>query len=300
MATIKTKITFLRELLALKEVIDIGQICAAAERNGIKHSNLSKMIADLETRFKTTLLLRSPSGCVPTNATRQLYADIEAISASLDNIIQNLTMPDELTGYISIWTEEGFSGAGLLTKLSKLYAKYPKVRLDIITNRHVNMANPDIAILDPRSLQKIPGKVLFKFKTKAKFYTSPEYMNKHGFPKDMDDMLENHDLCIRQKFLELPECNFLLKRAKRLNTTADSASIVYQLVSEGDGISLMPEWSTTKNCKLIEVPNINFDYEYILVGIGNPLTVKSAKVRAFLEFFYEFCKEHDIALEMFE
>ena len=48
------------------------------------------------------------------------------------------------------------------------------------------------------------------------------------------------------------------------------------------------------------MPNINFDYEYILTGIGNPLTVKSAKVQAFLEFFYEFCKEHDIALEMFE
>ena len=48
MPTIKTKIAFLRELLALKEVIDLGQIQAAAERNGFKHSNMSKMIADLE------------------------------------------------------------------------------------------------------------------------------------------------------------------------------------------------------------------------------------------------------------
>lgn len=300
MPTIKTKIAFLRELLALKEVIDVGQINAAAERNGIKHSNLSKMISDLESQFKTTLLIRSSSGCVPTNTTRQLYADIENISLALDNIIQNLTTPNELTGYISIWTEEGFAGAGLLTKLSKLYAKHPKIRLDILTNRHMNMANPDITIMDPRALQKIPGKALFKFKTKAKFYTTPEYLNKHGFPKDMDDMLENFDLCIRQKFLEMPECNFLLKRAKKLNTTADSASIIYQLICDGDGIALMPEWCTAKNTKLIEVPNINFDYEYILVGVGNPLTLKSAKVQAFLEFFYEFCQEHDIALEMFE
>lgn len=300
MPTIKTKIAFLRELLALKEVIDVGQINAAAERNGIKHSNLSKMISDLESRFKTTLLIRSSSGCVPTNTTRQLYADIENISLALDNIIKNLTTPDELTGYISVWTEEGFAGAGLLSKMSKFYAKHPKIRLDILTNRHMNMANPDITIMDPRALQKIPGKALFKFKTKAKFYTTPEYLNKHGFPKDMDDMLENFDLCIRQKFLELPECNFLLKRAKKLNTTADSASIIYNLISDGVGISLMPEWSAGKNTKLLEVPNVNFDYEYILLGVGNPLTVKSSKVQAFLEFFYEFCQEHDIALEMFE
>ncbi|MBR2011952.1 MAG: LysR family transcriptional regulator [Alphaproteobacteria bacterium] len=301
MATIKAKTAFLRELLALKEVIDIGQIHAAAERNGIKHSNFSKMITDLETKFKTRLLIRSSSGSVPTNTTRQLYADIESISNALDNIITNLTGPEELTGYISIWTEEGFAGSLLFSELTKLYAKHPKIRLDILTNRHMNMSNPDITIMDIRSLNKIPGtKPLFKFKTKVKFYASPDYLQKRGVPRDIEDMLENYDLCMRQKFLELPECNFVLKRAKKLNTTADSASIIYQLVCDGAGIALMPEWCTMKNAKLVEVPNIDFDYEYVLSGISNPLTAKSPKVQAFLEFFYEFCQQYDIPLEMFE
>ena len=301
MATIKAKTAFLRELLALKEVIDIGQIHAAAERNGIKHSNFSKMITDLETRFKTRLLIRSSSGSVPTNTTRQLYADIESISNALDNIITNLTGPEELTGYISIWTEEGFAGSLLFSKLAKLYAKHPKIRLDILTNRHMNMSNPDITIMDIRSLNKIPGtKPLFKFKTKVKFYASPDYLQKRGVPRDIEDMLENYDLCMRQKFLEMPECNFVLKRAKKLNITADSASIIYQLVCDGAGIALMPEWCTMKNAKLVEVPNVDIDYEYVLSGISNPLTAKSPKVQAFLEFFYEFCQQYDIPLEMFE
>ncbi len=300
MATIKTKIAFLRELLALKEVIDIGQIQAAAERNGIKHSNLSKMISDLESRFKTTLLIRSSAGSVPTNTTRQLYADIEVISNALDNLLQNLTTPEELTGYLSIWTEEGFAGSGLLTSLSKFYATHPKIRLDILTNCHTSMSSPDITIIDARNLNKFPGKPLFKFKTKAKFYTTPEYMYKRGAPKDMDDMLENYDLCIRQKFLQLPEFNFILKRAKKLNTTADAASIIYHLVCDGAGIAPMPEWCSNKNKKLVEVPNIEFDYEYVLTGFGNPLKTKCAKIQAFLDFFYEFCREYDIALEMFE
>lgn len=301
MPTIKTKIAFLRELLALKEVIDLGQIQAAAERNGFKHSNMSKMISDLESRFKTRLLIRSSTGSIPTNTTRQLYSDIENISNALDSIINNITGPDELAGHISIWTEEGFAGSKLFIELNKLYAKHPKIRLDIMTNHHMNMSNPDIAIIDIRSLSKIPGtKPLFKFKTKIKFYTTPEYLHKHGTPCNMEDMLENFDLCIRQKFLHLPECNFILKRAKKLNVTADSASILYQLVSDGAGISLMPNWCTMRNERLIEVPNIDFYYEYVLTGIGNPLTVKSPKVQAFLEFFYEFCTEYDIPLEMFE
>lgn len=301
MPTIKNKVVFLRELLALKEVIDTGQIHAAAERNGIKHSNMSKLITDLESRYKARLLLRSSSGCVPTNTTRQLYTDIENIVVLLDTLMKNVAEPDELTGYISIWTEEGFAGSLLFIELYKLYAKYPKIRLDILTNRHVNSSNPDIAIMDMRSTDKIPGtKMLFKFKTKVKFYSSPAYLEKYGVPKDMDDMLENFDMCIRQKFLELPECNFIVKRAKKLNITADSASIIYQLVCDGAGIALMPEWCTMKNTKLVEVPNIDFDYEYVLVGISNPLTMKSPKIRAFLEFFYEFCLEYDIPLEVFE
>ena len=80
MPTIKTKVSFLKELLALKEVIDLGQIHAAADRNGIKHSNMSKMLTDLESRFKTALLIRGSAGCLPTNASRQLYNDIELIS----------------------------------------------------------------------------------------------------------------------------------------------------------------------------------------------------------------------------
>ena len=70
MPTIKSKITLLKELLALKEVVDLGQIQAAAERNGIKHSNMSKMISYLEERFKSIFLIRGPIGCFPTNATR--------------------------------------------------------------------------------------------------------------------------------------------------------------------------------------------------------------------------------------
>lgn len=298
MATIKTKVALLRELLALKEVIDVGQIQAAAERNGIKHSNLSKMIADLEAKFKTSLLIRSSAGSVPTNTTRQLYSDIEVISDALDNLLQNLTAPEELTGYLSVWTEEGFASCGMLAELSKFYARYPKVRLDILTNCHANMFSPDVTIIDARAITKIPGKPLFKFRTKAKFYTTPEYMYKRGAPKDLDDMLENYDLCIRQKFLQYPEFNFLLKRAKKLNTTADSASIIYQLVADGAGIALMPEWCS--NRKMVEVPNVDFDYEYVLTCFGNPLKIKSAKVQAFLEFFYEFCNDNGIQLQMFE
>jgi hypothetical protein len=40
--------------------------------------------------------------------------------------------------------------------------------------------------------------------------------------------------------------------------------------------------------------------EYYLSGIGNPLMLKTLKVKAFLELFYEICEKNKIALEVFD
>lgn len=299
MPTIKTKIAFLRELLALKEIIDAGQIQAAAERNGIKYSNMSKMIQDLESRFKTSLLIRSSSGSLPTNTTRQIYADIEHISDALDNIIQSLTEPDELTGYISIWATETFAGSGFFTEMAKLYAKHPKIRLDIFTDKNINVTKMDIAMLDSVAARKHTGIPLFNIKAKKHFFASKVYIEKHGMPKNIDDMLENYDLCIRQKILEQPEFNFIAKRAKKLNTTTDSEAVLYLLANDGAGITLMPNWAKNKNDNLVEINTIDFEYEYVLTAVGNPLTTKTPKVRTFIEFLCEFCRDFNIDIERF-
>ena len=105
---------------------------------------------------------------------------------------------------------------------------------------------------------------------------------------------------MRHKFLKRPEFQFVSKRAKKLDTVSDSPSIIYQLVCDDVGIALMPEWCTNRNKRLIEVPNIDFHYEYFLTGLGNPLTLKTPKVHAFLKLFYEICAENNLCLDVFD
>ena len=62
MSTLKSKTLLLKELLALKEVVDKGSIQIAANENGIKNSNLSQLIKDLEDRFNTKLINRNFDG----------------------------------------------------------------------------------------------------------------------------------------------------------------------------------------------------------------------------------------------
>ena len=73
MSTLKTKILLLKELLALKEVVDKGSIQVAACENGIKNSNMSQLIKNLEDRFNTKLIKRHFDGSQPTNSAQIIY-----------------------------------------------------------------------------------------------------------------------------------------------------------------------------------------------------------------------------------
>ena len=76
MSTLKTKLILLKELLALKEVVDKGSIQIAACENGMKNSNMSQLSKDLEDRFHTKLINRNFDGSQPTNSTQIIYSDI--------------------------------------------------------------------------------------------------------------------------------------------------------------------------------------------------------------------------------
>ena len=172
MSTLKSKIILLKELLALKEVVDKGSIQIAANENGIKNSNLSQLVKDLEDRFNTKLINRKFDGSQPTNSTQLIYNDICEIESLLNKILETFVDMDALSGSMSVWTEEGLFGSYILKDLSEFYAKYPKIRLELLMRKEPDISNMDILIVKPKLHPNIHGTVLFKFKTHLKFYTS--------------------------------------------------------------------------------------------------------------------------------
>lgn len=298
MATIKTKVIFLKELLALKEVVDAGKIQTAADNNGIKHSNLSKLISDLESRFNTQLLNRTGTGTVPTRQTNVLYSDIAFICDALDKLLNKTITEDTLTGTISVWIENGFLGTRFLHDMSRFFARYTKIKLIILTNPNTDLNSVDIVLIDKEYSPKISGKLLFNINVKARFFASLEYIQEHGIPKNMDDLLENFDLCMRQRSLDIPKIADLMKRAKHLNTISDSASVIYRLVQDGDGIALLPAWYVQVQPKLFEIPTLDLVVERTALCYYNDQNTDSKKADAFLKFMVEYCRTHDIDMDL--
>ncbi|MBP5485935.1 MAG: LysR family transcriptional regulator [Alphaproteobacteria bacterium] len=299
MSTLKTKIILLKELLALKEVVDKGSIQIAAGENGIKNSNLSQMIKNLEHRFHTKLINRGANGSLPTNSTQLIYNDICAVEEIINKILENFIDLDALSGSMSVWTEEGLFGSFILKDLSEFYAKYPKIRLELLMRKEPDISSMDILIIKPKLHPNIHGTVLFKFKTHLKFYTSKKYLSKHGAPKNINDLLENHKLCMVIRYMNLPEYQSIIKRAKHLNTTSDSLALIYRLVNDGDGITVFPSWFEESSPNLVCIKDLDFEYEMETQCICRTEIAESPKVSAFVNFFIDFCKGHNVPIDIY-
>lgn len=299
MSTLKKKIILLKELLALKEVVDKGSIQIAAGENGIKNSNLSQLIKSLEDRFHTKLINRNFDGSQPTNSTQLIYNDILNIEELLNKISENFVDVNALSGSMSVWTEEGLFGSFIMKDLSEFYAKYPKIRLELLMRKEPDIDNMDILIVKPKLHPDIHGTVLFKFKTHLKFYTSKKYLETHGVPKNINDLLEKHDLCMVIRYMNLPEVQSIIKRAKHLNTTSDSLALIYRLVNDGDGITVFPSWFEESNKNLVCLKNLDFEYEMETQCVCRTEIAESPKVRAFVNFFIDFCTGHEVPIDIY-
>lgn len=299
MSTLKTKIILLKELLALKEVVDKGSIQIASCENGMKNSNLSQLIKDLEDRFNTKLINRNFDGSQPTNSAQLIYNDICAIEELLNKISENFVDIDALSGSMSVWTEEGLFGSFMLKDLSEFYAKYPKIRLELLMKQDPDISNTDILIVNSKVHPNIHGTVLFKFKAHKKFYTSRKYLETHGVPKNLADLLENHDLCMLNRYMNLPEFQNIMKHAKHLNTTSDSLALMYRLVNDGDGVTVFPQWFEESSKNLVCLKDLDFKYETEMQCICRTEIAESPKVKAFVNFFIDFCTGHNVPIDIY-
>ena len=299
MSTLKTKILLLKELLALKEVVDKGSIQVAACENGIKNSNMSQLIKNLEDRFNTKLIKRHFDGSQPTNSAQIIYNDICAIEELLNKISENFVDIDSLSGSMSVWTEEVLIGSFIMKDLTEFYAKYPKIRLELLMRQEPDVSTMDVLIVKSKIHPNIHGTVLFKFKTHLKFYASTKYLNTHGVPKSINDLLENYDLCMSSRYLNLPEFQSIMKRAKHLHTTSDSLALIYRLVNDGEGVTVFPSWFEEYSKTLVCINDLDFESETEIQCICRTEIAESPKVRAFVNFFIDFCSGHNVPIDIY-
>jgi len=83
---IKQKLSVIKAALYFNEVLRERKISGAAQKNGIKPGNLSKIISEFEAAVKIPLLCRDNKGVCPTNYGLKISAAIKELEHDIDEL----------------------------------------------------------------------------------------------------------------------------------------------------------------------------------------------------------------------
>lgn len=113
-------------------VLDTGTIAAAAEREHIAPSAVSKRLSDLEYTVRTRLLDRSNRGIEPTPAGRELLSLARSVLNQLDNVVHRLREhSDGVRGLVRVFANLSAISEFMPACLQSFMAQHPHVQVQL-------------------------------------------------------------------------------------------------------------------------------------------------------------------------
>ena len=276
----------MKELLALKEVIEVGQIQKAALRNGLRQPNLSHLIRDLETRTGTPLFERTATGVLPTLSGRVLYGKVLSLHEQLNDLKRFSFAWADMEGTISLRIREGVFSDYFANVLSSFYKACPHIGFRMVSSNDADVTVGGFF----KEKESSEGRFVITKSARVSFYGS----RRCAAPRDREDLLENRNVFICRSHLRRRECSLIREKAKRLNIVTDSTDLILKLISSGNGVGLLPDFAANENVRRLDSVGFYFDAT-LFAAFNDP--VSSPALRAFIDFFKSECGFREIKAE---
>ena len=267
-------------------------ISEAAHKMNISHSSISRQISALEKDLKVSLFKRHARGLTLTEQGKILFKTAHDIFGKIALTEAKLTESKEKpTGPLTIAATVAFGTTWLAPRIEKFTNSYPEIDVSIIIeNKYTDLAQgeADVALrlTEPTQMDLIRFP-LYEFQ--FKIYSSPEYIEKFGIPKDVSE-LPNHKIVAFGDSVEpsIPDVNCildLLPKNKKVKTLFISNMYgVMRAIGGGAGIGALPEYMRISNNNLVPIlPNA--DTPKTIIYFTYPPELKgSKKIEALRDF----------------
>ena len=267
-------------------------ISEAAHKMNISHSSISRQISALERDLKVSLFKRHARGLTLTEQGKILFKTAHDIFGKIALTEAKLTESKEKpTGPLTIAATVAFGTTWLAPRIEKFTNSYPEIDVSIIIeNKYTDLAQgeADVALrlTEPTQMDLIRFP-LYEFQ--FKIYSSPEYIEKFGIPKDVSE-LPNHKIVAFGDSVEpsIPDVNCildLLPKNKKVKTLFISNMYgVMRAIGGGAGIGALPEYMRISNNNLVPIlPNV--DTPKTIIYFTYPPELKgSKKIEALRDF----------------
>lgn len=272
-------------------VADAGSLTHAGDTLHLSQSAVSRQIRALEESLNTTLFHRHARGLILTEQGELLFDATSAMSRRLDTAEARIRdSEEEVFGDLRVTTTTAFGSLWLAPRLSKLYERYPDLRIDLMLEERVldlPMREADVAIRmkEPSQADLIRRRIM---SVHMRLYASQSYLEARGNPESMADLKSHRLICQNVNAAQVSAGALLVKEllANEVHSTLTVNNYfgVLQGVLSDLGIGVLPDYVTEDFADLVRVlPNV--ESAEVPVFLAYPEELRHSKrIAAFRDF----------------
>ncbi len=286
----------LKSMVVFAQVVEQGNLTAAAKHIGLSRAVVSYHIKKLETQLEIKLLNRSTRAIALTEAGREYYQSCRIIAeqAALANQqIENLK--NEPEGLLKITCPVNAGLEMLVPALNDFRRLYPKIELDVmLTDEVVNIMQEGIDLAIRGAPLPDSGLQASKLSTLPTCLCgSPLYFKKHGRPSTPAELAQ-HDWVIYKQTsgaIELTKGGRSYSVAIKGGIRTNNAAARTAFVEGGHGLGRIPLYNAWSKIQVGLLESVLDDYQLKnidIYGVFPPGSAASKKLRLLLDFLKDY------------
>lgn len=279
-------------------VADAGSLTHAGDVLHLSQSAVSRQVRALEESLGTTLFHRHARGLILTEQGEMLFDATKAMNRKLDTTAARIRDSEEhVFGELKVTTPVGFGTLWLVPRLSKLYTRYPDLKIDLLLEERVldlPMREADVAIRmkEPSQADLIRRRLM---NIRMRLYATQDYLDRAGTPRQLADLAPHRLIC---QSPQTPQVSAGAALTQTLLAQSISSTLmvnnyfgVLQGVLSHVGVGVLPDYLTTDFPHLVRVL-APLESNEVPVFLAFPEELRSSRrVAAFRDFVLEELQE---------
>jgi len=286
----------LKSMVVFAQVVEQGNLTAAAKHIGLSRAVVSYHIKKLESQLRVKLLNRTTRSITLTEAGTDYYQYCRKIAeqASMANQqIENLK--NEPEGLLKITCPVNAGLQMVVPALNDFRQLYPKIELDVIlTDEVVNIMQEGIDLAIRGAPLPDSGLQASKLSTLPTCLCgSPNYFKKHGRPYTPAD-LEQHDWVIYKLTsgaIELCKGSRSYSVAVKGSISTNNAAARTAFIEGGHGLGRVPLYDALPKIQAGLLETVLDDYQLNnidIYGVFPPGSASSKKLRLLIDYLKDY------------
>ena len=197
---------------------------------------------------------------------------------------------EEVFGELKVTTTHGFGVLWLAPRLTKLYEKFPDLKIDLMLEERVldlPMREADVAIRmkEPSQADLIRKRLM---SIRMRMYASPAYLEANGLPESLEDLSSHRLICQNPNSAQVLSGKALVQKLLtydiRTGLTVNNYFGVLQAVIANLGIGVLPDYIIEDFPHVVRVlPDVESNEVPVFLAYPEELR-HSKRVTAFRDF----------------